>query len=378
MKILFTGGGSGGHFYPIIAIVEQIEKISSERKILPSKMYFMAPEQFDERMLFDHNLEFIRVPTGKLRVYFSPKNIIDIFKTFFGVIKAFFKMFAIFPDVVFGKGGYASFPALLAARVFRIPIVIHESDSVPGRVNKWAGKFADRIAVSYPEAAKYFPKAKERIAWTGQPIRLGIKKHSREEAENFLQIEKGAPALLVLGGSQGAEKINDLIIDSLPKLLPNWHIIHQTGRENFHDVLDRSSVVVSDSELLKKKYHVFDFLPDQALAMSAGIADLVVSRAGSSIFEIASWGLPSIIIPITESNGNHQRVNAFNYEKSGAAIVIEESNLASHLFVEEVENLRMNPELLKKMSASANNFFKPDAGRKIAEVLLEIQLEHQI
>jgi len=129
-------------------------------------------------------------------------------------------------------------------------------------------------------------------------------------------------------------------------------------------------------EKLQSRYHAFDFLPDSALAMAAGVADLVVSRAGSTIFEIASWGLPSIVIPITESNGNHQRENAFNYLRSGAAIVVEEANLTTHVFTAEVERLRGNPELMKRMAESAKNFGKPDAARKIAEALINICLEH--
>src|SRR3989344_1457245 len=173
MKILLTGGGSGGHFYPVIAVVEQIEKITLEQKYLPPSLYFMSPDPFDERTLFDHNIEFIKIPAGKMRLDSSAKNIFDSFNTLIGVIKAIFKMFSIYPDVVFGKGAYASFPALLAARLLRIPVVIHESDSVPGRANRWAGKFADRIAVSYAEAAKYFPK--ELVALIGQPTREAIK-----------------------------------------------------------------------------------------------------------------------------------------------------------------------------------------------------------
>ena len=375
MKILFTGGGSGGHFYPIIAVVEQIEKIVGERKLLPPALYFMAPEMYDERAVYDHRIEFVNVPAGKMRIYFSPKNIFDILKTIFGVIKAVTKTFSIFPDVVFGKGGYASFPALMAARILRIPIVIHESDSVPGRVNKWAGKFADKIAVSYPEAAQYFPK--ERVACTGQPIRGAITKRSREEAENYLHLEKNVPVMVVLGGSLGAEKINDLIVDSLLTLLPNWQIIHQTGRSKLESILSRANVLVSDKELLKNRYHAFDYLPDSALAMSAGVADLIISRAGSTIFEIASWNIPSIIIPITESNGNHQTENAFNYAKSGAAIVIEEGNLTSHIFIEEVERLRNNKNLLQSMSAGAKSFFRTGASHHIAGALIEICLEHE-
>jgi UDP-N-acetylglucosamine--N-acetylmuramyl-(pentapeptide) pyrophosphoryl-undecaprenol N-acetylglucosamine transferase len=373
MKILFTGGGSGGHFYPIIAVAEQIERIVNNEKLLQPSFYYMAPEAQDDRMLYDHGIEFIEIPAGKMRIYFSIKNFSDILKTVAGSFKAFFKMFSIFPDVVFGKGGFGSFPALMAARMLRIPVIIHESDSSPGRVNKWAGKFADRVAVSYPEAAAYFPK--ERVAWTGQPVRTGILSRTREEAEKFLKLEPNVPVMLVLGGSLGAERINEVIISSLNELLPNWQIIHQTGRANLKDVSSRANVIVADKSLLGR-YHPFDFMTDSALAMASGAASLVVSRAGSSIFEIASWGLPSIIIPISESNGDHQRQNAFNYAKSGAAITIEEANLAPHIFITEVENIRTNDGLKKTMIVAAKAFSRPDAAEKIARALINVCLSH--
>ena len=158
MKILFTGGGTGGHFYPIIAVAEAISERVTEKKILPPKLYYMASNKYNPRVLFDHEIEFVQVPAGKIRRYFSLLNLTDLFKTAYGCLRALSKMFSIYPDVVFSKGGFDSFPALVAARFLRIPVVIHESDSEPGRVNAWAGKFAKKIAVSYPDAAKFFPR----------------------------------------------------------------------------------------------------------------------------------------------------------------------------------------------------------------------------
>src|SRR5262245_12704460 len=123
----------------------------------------MSDTPYDERLLFDNDITFKKVPAGKLRRYFSLKNLSDTFKTAWGAIAAVVSVFSVYPDVVFSKGGYASFPAILAARIFRIPLVIHESDTVPGRTNQFAGKFARRIALSYAEAASYFPQ--DRIAW---------------------------------------------------------------------------------------------------------------------------------------------------------------------------------------------------------------------
>ena len=373
MKILFTGGGSGGHFYPIIAIAEQIEKIVEKEKLIEPCMYYMAPEAMDERMLYDHRITFIEVKAGKRRLYKSILNFLDVFKTGIGVIAAFFKLYSIYPDVVFAKGGFGSFPALMAARILRIPVVIHESDSVPGRVNLWAGKFADRIAVSYPETAEFFPKS--RVAWTGQPVRESISPHSRDEAFRFLNLEPNVPVMLIIGGSQGAEILNDVLLGSLNDLLKNWQIIHQTGKANLSEVTSRVNVVVTE-KLLLNRYHAFDFLSDSALAMTGGAADLVISRAGSSIFEIASWGVPSIIVPITVSNGNHQRNNAFNYMKSGACLVIEEANFSPHILLTESERIRASDNLKQSMSLAAKKFVQKDSALKIARELVNIAIEH--
>ena len=147
MKIVLTGGGTGGHFYPIISVAKSIREISKELKLLEPKIYFFGPEPYDERALFDNSIIFKRNTAGKKRIYFSPRNFVDIFKTGWGILTALWKIFLIFPDIVFAKGGYASFPVLVAAKFFRIPVIIHESDSVPGRVNLWAGKFAKRITI---------------------------------------------------------------------------------------------------------------------------------------------------------------------------------------------------------------------------------------
>src|SRR5512141_1251856 len=149
MKILFTGGGTGGHFFPIIAVAEQIKAVSIERKLLMPHLYYMSNEPYDAKVLFEHGIKFVPVTAGKMRHYFSLLNFLDWFKTAWGIATAVVKMFIIFPDVVFGKGGFASFPALFAARLLGIPVVIHDSDSIPGRVNRWAGKFAQKVALSY-------------------------------------------------------------------------------------------------------------------------------------------------------------------------------------------------------------------------------------
>ncbi len=375
MKIVFTGGGTGGHFYPIIAVVQKVNQIISKEKIIGAKLYYFSDSPYDKELLFENGLLYEEVRAGKMRTYFSFKNFFDIFKMFFGSINALYKMFSIYPDVVFGKGGYASFPTILAARILRIPVVIHESDSVPGRVNRWAGRFAKRVAVSFKEAADYFPKNK--VAWTGHPIRSEIE-HSAPHAEAFqyFKLEAGLPVILVLGGSQGAELINNTIIDALPRLVKDFQIIHQTGISNFKNVAARAKVVLASDEG-KVRYLPFPFLNPLALKMAAGVATIIISRAGSTIFEIASWGVPSIIIPITTTNGDHQRKNAFNYAHTGACNVIEEANMTANILSSEIERITNDKNIWDKMARSAKAFDKPDAALKIARELVDIALSHE-
>lgn len=378
MKILFTGGGTGGHFYPIIAVAQAITDRVKENKILPPKLYFMSPTPYNARALFYNEIEFIQVPAGKIRRYFSLLNFIDLFKTLYGCIIALVKMYTIYPDVVFSKGGYASFPPLLAARILRIPVIIHESDSTPGKVSRWSAKFADKVAISYPEAANFFPKEKARgiVAFTGNPIRKEIVEPLSNGAREFLNLDEGTPVIFVIGGSLGSQSINDVVMDGLPQLVEKYQIIHQTGRNNIALVNEMSSVVLQNNPRANR-YHTFDYLGDLAMRMAAGVADIVVSRAGSTIFEISAWGLPSIIIPLSGKISHDQEKNAFSYANSGACVVIEDHNLSSSILISEIDRILNNPSLIERMRKGAQGWSHNNAAGKIAEVILETSLKHE-
>ena len=310
-----------------------------------------------------------------MRTYFSFKNFSDIFKTFFGTINAIYKLFSIYPDVVFGKGGYASFPTVFAARILGIPVIIHESDSAPGRVNSWAGRFARKVAVSFIQAGAYF--SIKKVAWTGQPIRSEIvNKSQKREALDYFKLETDVPTILILGGSQGAELINNTILDALPRLVENYQIIHQTGVRNFSMVSGRGSVVLMDNKY-KSRYVCLDFLNSLSMKMAAGAADLIVSRPGSMLFEIAAWNIPSILIPITNTNDDHQKKNAFNYARAGACSVIEEVNMTSNILSSEIERITNDKDVYESMVEGAKNFNKPDAALKIARALIETAIAHE-
>lgn len=375
MKIVFTGGGSGGHFYPIIAVAEALNALVEEEHLVRPELYYIGPEPYDERALYENGITFLQSPAGKLRRYFSFLNVIDLFKTGIGVIKATFQLYSVYPDVVFGKGGYASFPTLCAAHILRIPVVIHESDATPGKVTAWAGAFARRIAVSYPEAADHF-KGKN-VARTGIPVRKDFFTPAKQSGAEFFKLNPHIPTMLILGGSQGAQRINDAVLDALPKLVEHYQVIHQTGKANFEEVERTAGLVLRDNPL-KERYRPLSFLNTLSLKMAAGAASLIISRAGSgSIFEIAIWGIPAILIPIPETISHDQRKNAYAYARSKAAIVIEEHNLTPHILISEIERLLSNRALLEEMSAAGKAFATPDAAKIIALGLLEIALEHE-
>lgn len=376
MKILFSGGGSGGHFYPIVAVAEALNDMTRERKILEPKLYFAAPDPYDKEMLLANGITFVPTAAGKRRRYFSLLNFFDVFKTAWGTFRSILRIFFLYPDVVFGKGGYAAFPTLLAARIFRIPVVIHESDAIPGRVNLWAGKFAAKVAISFPEAAEFFPA--DKVAHTGNPVRKNALLPAREGAHEFLKFKHELPVLLILGGSQGAQALNDCVLDALPRLLQKYQVVHQTGESNIKDVQGRAEIVLGNSFELKDRYKTFGYLSDVALRMSAGAASLVISRAGAGgIFEIATWGLPSIVVPLPGSAQDHQTKNAFAYARAGACSVIEQENLTAGLLASEVDRILGNKELSHSMGEKARAFARPDAAKLIAGALLDIALSHE-
>ncbi|TSC73390.1 MAG: UDP diphospho-muramoyl pentapeptide beta-N acetylglucosaminyl transferase [Parcubacteria group bacterium Gr01-1014_70] len=374
MKIVLTGGGSGGHFMPLLAVAREIRRIADEEKIISLSLLYIADQPFDNEALRIDDIQFIKISSGKFRRYASVRNITDIFKTLFALIKAFWVIYQEFPDVVFGKGGFVSFPVLAAARFFDIPVLIHESDSVPGRVNAWAAKFADRIAVSFPEALQYFPK--EKTAYTGSPIRSRILGGNEEEALALFSLESHVPTILVLGGSQGAQPINAAFLQIAPELAESYQIIHQTGKDNYGEVLKQASVLLERSPH-RGRYRLFPFLNEDQMRNASRLARVIISRAGAgAIFEIAAWGIPSILIPLPHAAGDHQRHNAYIYARSGGCTVIEESNLTPTVLLNETKKLLTDETHRTRMIASAQKFARVDAADKIAREIIRLGLHN--
>mgnify|MGYP001578631607 CR=1 FL=1 len=379
MTIVFTGGGSGGHFYPIIAMVEALHDLILERTLITPRLYYLGPDVFDQQALFDNGIGYIHIPAGKWRRYRSIRNIIDLPITFMGTIVALMTLFRIYPDVVVSKGGYGSIPTVLSAWLLRIPILIHESDSKPGRANILASRFATKIAISFDSAAKSFPEqVLKNIARTGTPIRKSMMRTEAEGARQYLGLEESVPTALILGGSSGSLRINETVLSALPSLVSFANIIHQTGQDHIKNIEALSQVILAHDPH-KNRYHPFGYLSEISLQRAAGAADLVVSRAGTgTIAEIAFWSKPAILIPIPESISHDQRSNAYAYAHTGAAVVLEEENLTSHLLASEAERIMRDKELSARMGAAAREATDPGAARVLAEAVLDIALTHEV
>lgn len=370
MRILFVGGGTGGHFYPLIAVIEVLESLPER-----PEMYYMGPNPYDLSLLQKHKVNYIFCPAGKIRLYPSIQNFFDIFRNFFGIFTALYKLYIIYPDVIFSKGGYTSVPVLIAARLLRIPVVIHESDSVPGRANNLAKSFARYIAISYPETAQYFPANK--TALIGIPIRQELRRIPNDPFSE-IGIPNDLPLIYVTGGSSGAERLNNLILRCLNELLPTCRIFHQVGPNRKEQIILTAKSLITDPNL-QERYFVAGNIEANAVNALISAASVVVTRAGSTtLFEIALHGKPSVIIPIPEDISRDQRSNAYAYAHSGAATVLEEHNLTETLLTSEIKSIIENPDQWKKMSDSALQFTRGDAAEKIAEVLIQIGEEHNL
>jgi len=371
-RILLTGGGSGGHFYPLIAIAEELQRYNTVD--FPIQLYYMGPEPYNVELLQKNDMTFVKVPSARRRKYFSPANLLTPFKLFWGAIVAIQKLYFIYPDVIFSKGSYTSVPVILAGVFLRIPIVIHESDTKAGSANKFASRFARYIGVAFDDVAQFFPA--EKTALVGIPIRKSMLTAEANPAAT-LGLPTDKPIIFVTGGSSGAERINDLITESLDELLPDYTILHQTGEVNEEIVRQSSASLINDNTLLSR-YFIRGNMTGIEMNLAQSAASIIISRAGSgTIFEIAAKGKPSIIIPIPEKISHDQRTNAYAYARSGAAQVLEEGNLTDGLLTAEVNSIMTDQVKYQAMSSAAQAFATPDAAQKLTEVIIAIAREHK-
>jgi len=368
--VVFAGGGSGGHVYPTLAVIEALRKRFEEIG-LPLRMIRMGPRDGYEVLFGNQGVEDSPVVAGKIRRYASIMNLIDIPKFGIGLLQALFKLYAIMPDVVFSKGGSGAFPVVLAAWFYRIPVVIHESDAQPGMNNITSSRFAKKVFVSFERAAKYFDPGKVEVS--GTPVRTELlgERVSRAVAREELGFSGSNPLTLILGGSQGSARINNFILANLKDISGITQVLHQTGVANLVEVQKLSRAALIDGEFKNRYLPVGYFEENLKFALIA--ADLVIARAGSNtVAEIAAFGVPAILIPLAESANDHQRINAYEFAKGGAGIVIEEANLLPGIFLAELKKVLQDEALHTKMTAASAEFFMPGAAEKIAQALIKI------
>ncbi len=380
LRILFTGGGTGGHIYPILAVIEELQILSNQKNLLCDLRYFGVPGPY-HRLLESNGIRVSKILSAKWRRYFDLRNFSDILIFLpFSIIQAIWKVFWFMPDVLFSKGGPGSLPIVLACRFYRIPIIIHESDTLVGLANRIASRYATRIGVSFASTVDFFQqneKQRQKVALLGNPIRRSLTSGEILEQATAKKIFGFSPELaviLIIGGSQGATRINDFLLNIAKDLVREFQILHQTGSKNFNEVKSElNSIYKNFLEEEKSRYKIIPYF-EKDLKDAYTAADVVVSRAGScSIFEIAAFGKPAILVPLAEETvGDHQINNAYEYAKTGAAVVIEGANLKPNIFIGQLKKLISEPEKLKTMSEAAKKFSKPEAARAIAEEILEL------
>lgn len=367
MRIALTGGGTGGHIFPILAVVREIKKQAGEKEDV--EFLFLGPDGELERGAMEK--EFIpmkKIQCGKLRRYFSPLYFLDVFKIPFGFLQSLWHLLVFMPDTVFAKGGYASVPVAAAAWIYRIPILIHESDVVPGLANQLMARIARRVAVSFSGSEKFFPERK--VFLSGNPIREELVRGNKEEGQKIFSLRPDKKTILVIGGSQGARVINRAIVALLPKIIKKWQVIHVTGKKGYESVISEAGRLGIKSG--HEGFKVYPFLSEE-LPHAFAVADLVVSRAGAvTLTEIAANSKPAIIIPIKESANNHQQQNAFAFSQAGAAVVLEQENLGENILFERIAKLAENEGLRFELSERIKKFYNPEAAKVIAGEITKI------
>jgi UDP-N-acetylglucosamine--N-acetylmuramyl-(pentapeptide) pyrophosphoryl-undecaprenol N-acetylglucosamine transferase len=364
MKIVLTGGGTGGHIIPLISVAEKLKE-----KIPDVQFVFMGPRgKLEEDLMGKAGIPTENIAAGKMRRYFSFSNFTDFFRTLLGIFHALWYLLVHMPDAIFSKGGYAAFPVVIVGWLYRIPILIHESDSVPGVTNSILGKFATRIAVSYPSAKKEFLAS--QVVLTGNPLRSDINMGDAQKIKQELSLIDEKKTIFVMGGSQGSQIINEKIVNILPQLLKKYQVIHQTGEANFDRVRHKAGEMGFKAG--REGYHAFAFIGDEMKDIFAA-SDLVITRAGAnSLSEIAANGKPAIVIPIESSANNHQRMNAYALAKIGGCVVLDESNLGEHVLLNQINEIMESETLRNKLSTNIKNFYHVDAAERIAEGIISM------
>lgn len=354
-----------GSVTPLLSIVEEMknQKCKKLEKCISGKFDFLwigtmyGPEKdFIER----YGVEFVGINSGKLRRYFSLRNFVDPFFVLIGFFQSLFVLLKFRPDVVLSAGSFVSVPVIFAAKIFNIPILIHQMDVRAGLANKIMSPFATKITVGFEKSLSDYPNKK--TTWTGNPIRKTIKKTalSRTEKSNaidFFSLSKGVPTVLIIGGGTGSSDINNLVYDCMEELTEFCQIIHITGKNKKNNTIRSNS-----------RYHSFEFLPEIYKAYI--VSDLIVSRGGLGVLsELSSLGKPSILIPMPDS---HQEDNVSVFSDIGGAVVLSQKELSKDLFISNIKNVLLDDRLIEKLSLNIKKLNRDSAVKDMVETILSI------
>lgn len=328
-RILFTGGGTAGHVIVNLALIPYFQKEGW-------KIDYIGSKQGIERDLIKEipNITYYPISTGKLRRYFSLENLKDPFKVLKGTIDAWNVIRKTKPNVIFSKGGFVSVPVVVAARFRRVPTIIHESDLTPGLANKLATPFAKKVLTTFPETVKYLPEKK--TVYVGAVIREELFQGNKSRGYQLTNLTSEKPIILIMGGSIGSRKINEIIRENLDAFLQKYQIIHICGRNNV------------DSSFEQKGYVQFEYINEDLKNLFA-ITDFVISRAGANaIFEFLALDLPMLLIPLSLAASRGDQIdNAKSFQKNGFAHVLPEEELTTDRFLQEVIKLEKAVPVIK-------------------------------
>lgn len=345
--ILFTGGGSGGHIIPNLAIISALRTLSPASQFL----YVGSKNPIDERLVREAQIPFKSIYTGKIRRYFDWRNFTDPFLMLFGFFQSLVIVARAKPSAVFTKGGFVSFPVVLAAWILRVPIVLHESDSVMGLSNRLTAKMARHVCVSFPSVMP----GSTKVVFTGNPVRPELKEGSAEKGFALTGFRPEKPVVLIWGGSQGAQEINRLVLEHFPDLRGQFQIVHVTGEGKSIDLQDPA-------------YKQFEYLREDLKDIYA-ITSIVVGRGGAnSLYELAMMEKPNLVLPLRSAANNHQLINSEYFERHGACFVIREPSQ----FASMIKALFKNPNEISRMKESLQKLSTPHAAARIATLLLSL------
>jgi UDP-N-acetylglucosamine--N-acetylmuramyl-(pentapeptide) pyrophosphoryl-undecaprenol N-acetylglucosamine transferase len=390
MKILVVGGGSGGHVTPVVAVVREILKVRPRAKIefWTDKKYYKNARKITIENGMD--LRIRKTVAGKLRRYTNftflmylqhfdvvLKNIRDVFKNIFGFFQSFFRLLVNRPDVIFFKGGYVCLPVGTAAKVLRIPYVIHDSDAAPGLTNRLLAKRAAKIATGMP--LEYYNYPADRAEWTGIPTSddfVPVSATKQKALKKEYGYDPDKPLLVVTGGSLGAENINLAIREILPELLKFTSVMLVAGRERYPEMMDSKDYEKWDDGKLTTNFRMIKFSSEMYKLF--GAADIVVSRAGASTMtELSNMAKTVIMVPNAKLPGYHQVKNAKAYEKANAVVVVEDSEARNKpaKLLEAIKKLNKDKNRCAELAKNLHAFVKENAAENLARIILSVAKE---